>query len=259
MKRLLLMLGAGLILSGCVPQVVRPQPPAVELLGFNLISLDPFSGKADFDVRLRLTNPNSFTLPLLDSTITAELGGTQFRLSVPAVDLPTNSPREVQTRLTVPVVEGTRALAALVSGQSIRLRLLGELQVRLGPATVPVGPFTLVDRDVQLQLAFQLPTIRIVSLGLDGLALRVLLEVQNPNPIGFSMTGPLRVLVGGQSVAQTTLNLPLTPGGSSRGEFRLGLTGFPGMGGISLDLGLTARVPGILERPVAQVLQGFLR
>lgn len=259
MKHSLLILFLALVLGACVPQAVRPQPPAVELLGFSLIALDPFSGKADFDVRLRLTNPNSYTLPLLDSTVTAELGGTQFRFTVPAVELPNNTPREVQTRLTVPVVEGTKALATLVSGASTRFRLLGELRVQLGPAVVPVGPVTLVDRDIQLQLAFQLPSIRIVSLGLDGLALRVVLEVQNPNPIGFTLAGPLRVLVGGRSVAETAFNLPLAPSGSNRGELRLSLTGFPGLGGVSLDLGLTARVPGILERPVAQVLQGSLR
>ena len=157
MKHSLLILFLALVLGACVPQAVRPQPPAVELLGFSLIALDPFSGKADFDVRLRLTNPNSYTLPLLDSTVTAELGGTQFRFTVPAVELPNNTPREVRTRLTVPVVEGTKALATLVSGASTRFRLLGELRVQLGPAVVPVGPVTLVDRDIQLQLAFQHP------------------------------------------------------------------------------------------------------
>jgi hypothetical protein len=259
MNRLFLAVLMVLGVSACVPQVVHPQPPAVELLGFSLVALDPFTGKADFDVRLRLTNPNAFTLPLLDSTLTAELAGTQFRLTVPAVELSTSSPREVQTRLTVPVVQGTRALATLIAGQSTRFRLLGELRVQLGPATVPVGPLTFVDRDVQLQLAFQLPIFRVVSLSLDGLTLRVSLEVQNPNPIGFTLSGPLRVLVGGRSVAETSFNLPLAPNSSNRGEFRLGLSGFPGVGGISLDLGLTASVPGILDRPVSQVVQGFLR
>lgn len=249
----------GLGLSACVPQAVRPQPPAVELLGFNLVALDPFSGKAEFDLRLRLTNPNAYTLPLLDSTLTAELAGAQFRLVLPGIELPTASPREVQARLMVPVAEGTRALATLVSGQSTRFRLLGELRVQLGPATVPVGPLTFVDRNVRLELAFQPPAFRITGLSLEGTTLRVGLEVQNPNPIGFTLSGPLRVQVGGRSVAEASLNLPLAPKGSSRGEFRLSLNGFPGVGGISLDLGLTAQIPGIFEQPVNQVIPGFLR
>ena len=63
MKRFVLFLSL-VLLAGCVPQQARPQPPQVELVSFSLVSLDPFTGFADLDVRLRLTNPNSFTLPL---------------------------------------------------------------------------------------------------------------------------------------------------------------------------------------------------
>ncbi len=251
--------GLALILGACVPQAVRPQAPQVELLQFNLVSIDPFSGRGEFDVRLRLTNTNSFTLPLLESAVTAELGGSQFRLTLPALDIPSGASRDAQTRLVVPLVEGTRALASLVSGQNTRFRLLGELRVQLGPAVVPIGPVTLVDRDVRIQFAFQLPTIRIAEIRLDGLAIRLVLEVENPNPIGFTLEGPLRILIGGRSVAESVFSLGLTPGGRNRGELRLGLSGLPGVGGVSVDLGLTARIPGILDRPVVQVLQGILR
>lgn len=251
--------GLALILGACIPQAVRPQAPQVELLQFNLVSIDPFSGRGEFEVRLRLTNTNSFTLPLLDSTVTAELGGSQFRLTLPALEIPSGASRETQTRLVVPIAEGTRALASLVSGQNTRLRLLGELRVQLGPTVVPMGPVTLVDRDVRIQLAFQLPTIRIAEIRLDGLAIRLVLEVENPNPIGFTLEGPLRILIGGRSVAESVFNLGLAPGGRSRNELRLALSGLPGAGGVSVDLGLNARIPGILDRPVTQVLQGILR
>jgi len=255
----LILLGLALMLGACVPQAVRPQAPQVELLQFNLVSLDPFGGRGEFDVRLRLTNPNPFTLPLLDSTLTAELGGAAFRLSLPALEIPSGASREAQTRLVVPVVEGTRALASLVSGQSTRFRLLGELRAQLGPAVVPIGPVTLVDREVRLQFAFQLPTIRLAEVRLDGPAIRLVLEVENPNPIGFTLEGPLRLLVGGRSVAESGFSLGLAPSGRNRGELRLGLSGLPGVGGVSVDLRLAARIPGILERPVVQVLQGILR
>jgi hypothetical protein len=261
MKRFsrLVLFGLALILGACVPQAVRPQAPQVELVQFNLVSIDPFSGRGEFDVRLRLTNTNSFTLPLLDTTLTAELGGSPFRLTLPALEIPSGASRETQTRLVVPIVEGTRALASLVSGHSTRLRLLGELRVQLGPAVVPMGPVVLLDREVRIQFAFRLPTIRIVEIRLDGLAIRLVLEVENPNPIGFTLEGPLRILVGGRSLTESVFNLGLPPGGRSRSEQRLGLSGLPGLGGLSVDLGLNARIPGILDRPVAQVLQGVLR
>lgn len=254
-----MLLGMALLLGACVPQVVKPQAPQVELLQFNLVSIDPFSGRGEFDLRLRLTNSNSFTLPLLESTLTAELGGTQFRLTLPALEIPSGASREAQTRLVVPIVEGSRALASLLGGQSTRFRLMGELRAQLGPAVVPIGPVTLVDRDVRIQFAFQLPVIRIAEIRLDGLAVRLLLEVENPNPIGFTLEGPLRLLIGGRSVAESAFSLGLAPNGRSRGELRLGLSGLPGAGGVSVDLGLTARIPGILDRPVVQVLQGVLR
>lgn len=254
-----MLLGLALLLGACVPQAVRPQAPQVELLQFNLVSIDPFSGRGEFDVRLRLTNTNSFTLPLLDSTLTAELGGSQFRLTLPALEIPAGASREAQTRLVVPLVEGTRVLASLLGGQNTRFRLLGELRVQLGPAVVPIGPVTLLDRDVRIQFAFQLPTIRIAEIRLDGLAIRLVLEVENPNPIGFTLEGPLRLLIGGRSVAESTLNLGLGPNGRNRGELRLGLSGLPGAGGVSVNLGLIARIPGILDWPVVQVLQGVLR
>lgn len=261
MKRfsLWMFFGLALLLGACVPQAVRPQAPQVELLQFNLVFIDPFSGRGEFDVRLRLTNTNSFTLPLLDSTLTAELGSTAFRLTLPALEIPSGASREAQTRLVVPIVEGTRVLASLLGGQNTRFRLLGELRVQLGPAVVPIGPVTLVDRDVRIQFAFQLPTIRIAEIRLDGLAIRLVLEVENPNPIGFTLEGPLRILVGGRSVAESGFSLGLTPSGRNRGELRLGLSGLPGVGGVSVDLGLSARIPGILDRPVVQVLQGILR
>lgn len=254
-----LLFGLALLLSACVPQAVRPQAPQVELLQFNLVSIDPFNGRGEFDVRLRLTNTNSFTLPLLDSTVTAELGGSQFRLTLPALEIPAGASREAQTRLVVPLVEGTRALASLVGGQATRFRLLGELRVQLGPAVVPIGPVTLLDREVRIQFTFRLPTIRLVEIRLDGLAIRLVLEVENPNPIGFTLEGPLRLLVGGRSVAESAFSLGLGPNGRNRGELRLGLSGLPGVGGVSVDLGLSARIPGILDRPVVQVLQGVLR
>ncbi|RDI94489.1 hypothetical protein DV704_11835 [Meiothermus sp. QL-1] len=259
MKRVLVWLGLALILGSCVPQAVRPQPPQVELLQFSLVSIDPFSGRGEFDVRLRLTNPNPYALPLLESALTAELGGSPFRLTLPALEIPTGASREASARLVVPIVEGTRALASLVSGQATRFRLLGELQARLGPAVVPIGPVTLVDREVRIQFAFQPPTIRLVEIRLDGLAIRLVLEVENPNPIGFTLEGPLRLLAGGRSVAEGALNLGLGPNGRNRGELSLRPAGLPGGGGVSVELGLSARIPGILDRSVFQVLQGVLR
>ncbi|MCL6569590.1 MAG: LEA type 2 family protein, partial [Meiothermus silvanus] len=185
MKRFVLFLSL-VLLAGCVPQQARPQPPQVELVSFSLVSLDPFTGFADLDVRLRLTNPNSFTLPLLDSTLSAELAGAGFSMTLPALELPSNTPRETQTRLRVPIAQGVQALASLVSGRPTRFRLQGEMQARVGPVNVPIGPFTLVDRDVTVNLNFTPPTLRLVEIRFENGTFKLVLETQNPNPIGFN-------------------------------------------------------------------------
>jgi hypothetical protein len=192
----LFVLLVGVVCTACVPQIARPQAPQVELLQFGLLSLDPFSGRAEFDVRLRLTNGNTFALPLLESSLTAELAGSGFRFTLPAVDIAAGGSREIQARLSVPVVEGTQALSVLVSGQSTRLRLLGELRVQLGPATVPIGPVTLVDRPVQISLNFTLPQLQITGIRLEGLSLVVGIQGSNSNIIGFALQGPMRLNIG---------------------------------------------------------------
>ncbi|MDX2007404.1 MAG: LEA type 2 family protein [Meiothermus sp.] len=261
MKRWTLPLLAALLfaITACIPQAARPQPPQVQLLAFGLVSLDPFSGRAEFNVNLRLTNPNGFGLPLLDSTLTAELGGVQFRMGIPAVDIPSGQSRDVQTRLSVPVADATRALASLVGGQATRFRLLGELNVTLLGARTTVGPATLLDRDVQISLNFSLPQLRITAVRLDGLALVFSLQAVNSNIIGFALQGPMRVSIGGREVGQAGLNLNLAPGQTSQGEFRVQLTGLPGFGGVSIQTDFRALIPGIFDRPVVSVLEGALR
>jgi hypothetical protein len=253
-------LSLALVICACIPQAVRPSAPQVELLQFALLSLDPFSGNAQFDVQLRLTNPNSFALPLLDSAITAELGGAGFRLNLPPVELPASGgARVVPTRLTVPVVQGTAALASLVAGNQTRFRLLGELKVQLGPAVIPIGPVTLLDRNVQISLAFSPPALRITGIRLDGLSLVVGLEALNNNVLGFVLQGPLRLQLGGREVAQAVFNSNLAPGQTSQSEVRMQLSGIPFPGAVSIQSDLRASIPGIFDRPVSQLLQGILR
>ncbi|WP_026234598.1 LEA type 2 family protein [Calidithermus timidus] len=246
-------------LAGCVPQVARPQPPGIELLEFRLLRLDPFAGSADFDLRLKLTNPNALTLPILDSTLTAELAGASFAMRLGAVELPAGGTRETLARLRVPVVEGARSLGILLSGQPTRLRLSGELRVSAGPVAVPLGPLTFVDRTVQISLNFQPPTLRLVDLRLEGGSLRIGLEVSNPNPIGFSLEGPVRVLIGGSRVAEVDLDMRLPPGARERSDAAVRLSGFPGLGSVQVQVELKARIPGIWERDIRQVLEGLLR
>lgn len=248
-----------LALGGCVPQVVRPQPPGMELLEFRLLRLDPFEGNADFELRLRLTNPNTVALPILDSTLTAELAGAGFAMTLGAVDLPAGGSRESLARLRVPVVEGARSLGILLSGQPTRFRLSGEVRASVGPLTLPLGPLTFIDRTVQVNLNFQLPTLRLLDLRLEGGSLRIGLEVSNPNLFGFNLEGPVRVLIGGSRVAELNLGLRLPPNARERSEASVRLTGFPGLGSVQLQAELRARIPGIWEQDVRQVLDGVLR
>lgn len=245
-------------LVGCVP-VVQPEPPKIELLSFELVQLDPFAGAADFNLRLKLTNPNGFPLPLQESTLTAELAGVGFGMNLYPLDLAAGASRETTARLSVPVTQGANALAVLVSGKPTRFRLMGAMNARIGPAVIPIGPFTFVNREVSVGQLFRLPTLRLGEFRLEGLTLRASLEVQNPSPIGYSLLGPLRLSIGGRSVAEARFNMRVAPAGVSRGEVAFGLTGFPGVGALVVEANLVASIPGILQSPVAQILQGGLR
>lgn len=210
------------LLAACVPQA-QPQPPRAELESARLLRLDPFAGQADLEVQLRLQNPNRFELPLLESTLQAQLGNARFSAMLPELSLPAGGDRSTTLRLRVPVIEGTEALANLLQGRAVRLRLQGQTNVRLGPVTVPIGPYTLLDRDVSVNFRFETPRVSFGNLRIDVLGGRASLEytVENPNIVGFSYGGGFAVNLFGAVVAQTNSSLNVPPQGRATGAINL--------------------------------------
>lgn len=140
-----------LVLSSCVPEVLRPDPPRVDLLEFELTSVNILSGEARFRVRLRLENTNSYTLPLLQSTVSVYLNSSRNDLTIPAVTLDPGIPVIVDTELNVPVLNTVVSLGSLVLGQNVHVIAKGQLTAVIAKIEIPIGPFTLFEQDVRIQ------------------------------------------------------------------------------------------------------------
>lgn len=264
----LLLLTLGLVFSGCVPRAASPMPPRLELVQLNLLSLDPGRGVAQFELKLRMVNPNRMGLLVQDSAVTAELGSASVSFGLPGTDLPAAGMRELRpavltvpvvggpsTQTTGPLVQGSAALAALSAGNEVRLRLLGEVRAQVGAAVGPLGPATLLDTKVKLSLGFTPPAIRVVTWSLDGQNMIVAFESRNPNKtLGFAVQGLVRPQLNGQDFGQGYLNTYLAPGQTKRDEVRLSLTGLPGTG-IVLVCEFKAQIPGILDRSAYHTLK----
>lgn len=274
-KKLLLGLGLlALVLAACVPGVQKPEPPQARVEGFDLISVDPFSGEARFALRLRLTNPNAFELPLLESQLALTFDRARLPFDLPAVTLPPAGFEVVETRLTVPLAESAEGVGKLLGGEAVRLRVDGKVRVQAGPVPLDLGPFTLLDETVRVDLRFALPRFEIdpaqSRLQIRGSALEVVVgfRVTNPNPIGFYLRGPLGLVIGGNTVAEAALDVPLRPRQSGSGvlAFRVDLARVPGAAaalvtGLPVELsgGVRAEVPGVWETLLDVAFGGRVR
>ncbi len=263
-----------LLLVACVPGAKKPEPPQARVEGFDLISVDPFSGEAQFALRLRLTNPNTFELPLLESQLALTFDRARLPFDLPAVTLPPAGFEVVDTRLTVPLAESAEGVGKLLRGEAVRIRVDGKVRVKVGPVPLDLGPFTLLDETVRVNLRFALPRFEIdpaqSRLQISGSALEVIVgfRVTNPNPIGFYLRGPLGLVIGGRTVAEAVLDVPLRPRQSGSGmlAFRVNLAEVPGAAaalvtGLPVELsgGVRAEVPGVWQMLLDVVFGGRIR
>jgi len=263
-----------LVLAACVPGVQKPQPPEARVEAFDLESLDPFTGEARFALRLRVRNPNAFELPLLESRLTLGFDRARLPFDLPAVTLPAAGFEIVDTRLVVPIAETAEGVGKLLRGEPVRLRISGKLRAQVGPVPVDLGPFTLLDETVRLDLRFAAPRFAVdpaqSRLRIAGSSLEVVVgfQVTNPNPIGFYVRGPVGLVIGGRVVAEAALDLPLRPRqtGPGRLVFRVDLVQVPGAAaalvtGLPVELhgGVRAEVPGVWEQLLDVVFGGRVR
>ena len=254
-----------LVLAACVPGVKKPEPPQARVEGFDLIGVDPFSGEARFALRLRLSNPNAFELPLLESQLALTFDRARLPFDLPAVTLPPAGFERVETRITVPLAESAEGVGKLLRGEAVRLRVDGRVRVQAGPVPLDLGPFTLLDENVRVDLRFTLPRFTIdpgqSRLRLGGGALEVVVgfQITNPNPIGFYLRGPLGLVIGGNTVAEAVLDVPLRPRQSGSGvlTFRVDLARVPGAAA-ALVTGLPVELSGAVRAEVPGVWQTLL-
>ncbi|WP_456444789.1 hypothetical protein [Oceanithermus sp.] len=254
-----------LVLAACVPGVKKPEPPQARVEGFDLIGVDPFSGEARFALRLRLSNPNAFELPLLESQLALTFDRARLPFDLPAVTLPPAGFERVETRITVPLAESAEGVGKLLRGEAVRLRVDGRVRVQAGPVPLDLGPFTLLDENVRVDLRFTLPRFTIdpvqSRLRLRGGALEVVVgfQITNPNPIGFYLRGPLGLVIGGNTVAEAVLDVPLRPHQSGSGvlAFRVDLARVPGAAA-ALVTGLPVELSGAVRAEVPGVWQTLL-
>jgi len=252
----------------------QPAPPQAQVQNFQLISLDPFTGRADFQLDLKISNPNAFDLPLLESTLTLYFDDASIPFDLPEMTIRAAGFEVVPTRISVPLAEATAGLAKLLRGGPVRLRISGRSKVNVGPLPINIGPYTLLDQTVRLELSFAMPTFKLLpgqsSLSLSGgtLEVAVAFQVTNTNPIGFYLRGPVALVIGGRQVASAGLDVPLRPRQSSTGRlvFRLGLSEVPGaaaglVAGLQLEVrgGLKAEIPGLWQQGLELLMGGRVR
>jgi len=264
-KKVALLAVLALVLAACVPGVKKPEPPQARVEGFDLISVDPFSGEARFALRLRVTNPNAFELPLLESRLALTFDRARLPFDLPAVTLPPAGFEVVETRVTVPLTESAEGVGKLLRGEAVRLRVDGRVRVQVGPVPLDLGPFTLFDETVRVDLRFAWPRFELdpqqSRLSLSGGRLEVVVgfRVANPNPVGFYLRGPVALRVGGRSVAEAALDMPLRPRqtGSGALAFRVDLAQVPGAAA-ALVSGLPVELAGAVRAEVPGVWQTLL-
>ncbi|WP_457629958.1 LEA type 2 family protein [Oceanithermus sp.] len=263
-----------ILLAGCLPRLQEPLPPRAQVQNFQLLSVDPFSDNAQFALDLKISNPNNFELPLLESTLTLYFGDARIPFDLPRMTIPASGFETVPTRVTVPLAASAREVQRLLAGETVRVRITGKMKAELGPVPVTLGPFTLLDENVRVDLRFAAPSFKLApersSLALSGSRLRVTVgfQVTNPNPLGFYLRGPVQLVIAGRPVASAGVDLPLRPRQSGMGElvFDVNLSEVPGaaaavLAGLQVEVrgGVKAEIPGIWQQGLDLLLGGRIR
>jgi hypothetical protein len=140
------------LLAGCLPQVIRPQPPQVALADLQIASLSLPSGEVTLRFDLQMTNPNPYPLPLLPSLLKVKIGGADFPIQVSGATLEPHQPTLVPAQLNFSLGQGLGAATELLSLQPVPLTVEGVFYFSLGSARWSIGPLLLAQKVLQLRL-----------------------------------------------------------------------------------------------------------
>lgn len=136
-------------LSGCATLDLDYEEPSVELVSFKALPADGF--EQNFEVGLKLTNPNNFELPLNGISYQLNILGETLAHGV-ATDIPTVGAYG-ETRFVVPVstslIRGFKVIRALLDnkGQDISYQLKAKLDI-----DIPFMPKLTVVQDGKVPL-----------------------------------------------------------------------------------------------------------
>ncbi len=271
MKVRVWLLGAAVLflMAACAPMGRQVALPAARLVGVELVAIDPFADRFALDLELELLNPNAFDLPLLASELKVKLGDLRTSAELPAMTLPAGEKARASLRVETTLARSAATAADLLAGKTLPLWIGGRLRVEALGQGIWLGPYTLLEDRVKLELALRPPRVTPLSaqvrLGFGALEFRVRYRAENPLPVGFLLEGDLVAELGGVRLGEAPIALRLPPAGEEAGAFvlRVPLSAVPGAarsltGGVPFGLRGTVRlaVPGVLERTFALELAG---
>ncbi|MDX2369494.1 MAG: LEA type 2 family protein [Colwellia sp.] len=120
-------------LSGCATMNLDYEDPSVELVSFKALPVNGF--EQNFEIGLKLTNPNNFELPLNGISYQLSVAGETLASGV-AADIPT-AEAYGESRFVVPIstslMGGFKVIRALMvsQGQDINYQLKAKLDIAI--------------------------------------------------------------------------------------------------------------------------------
>ncbi len=118
-------------LTACSTLPGRPEPPRVNLVGLQLVSVDLFEQR--YQVRLRVKNPNAFELPIRGIDFQLEINGQDFAegVSNQSVNVPAYGEQVIALEVSSSLLQVFRQLQSLENGRSpgFRYQLNGSVAI----------------------------------------------------------------------------------------------------------------------------------
>lgn len=129
------MLGAA-VLGGCAALAGKTEPPQVSLAGLQIVEMGLFEQR--FNLKLRIQNPNDFSLPIRGMTYDLELNEQQFARGVSnqSVTVPALGEGLVDVQVVSNLFNVLEQLRSLSGGQ-FSYRLSGGVSLAHRAARIP--------------------------------------------------------------------------------------------------------------------------
>lgn len=120
-----------LLLVGCAALPQKPEAPRVSLVGLKLVSMELFEQR--YQVRLRVKNPNAFSLPIRGIDFRLDINGKSFAdgVSAQSVEVPAYGEQVIALKVSSNLMQVFRQLQTLENSQApgFAYRLSGAVAV----------------------------------------------------------------------------------------------------------------------------------